>query len=108
MRAGALDLDIPFAMTTIDLGTTKIDYPIGAADVVSGIGNIGNAFLSQFIVTFDFPNNTMYLDPISGDGTIANPPSREPPSDGTARPRSCVGWPWAARRTRPASNSVTS
>jgi hypothetical protein len=80
--AGAIDLDIPFVTTTIDLGTTKIDYPIGAADVVSGIGNIGNAFLSQFIVTFDFPNNTMYLDPISGDGTIANPPV----------PGASVGW----------------
>jgi hypothetical protein len=80
--AGSVDFDIPYVTTTIDLGTTKIEYPIGAAEVVSGIGNIGNAFLSQFVVTFDFPNNTMYLDPISGDGTIADPPI----------PGASVGW----------------
>ena len=72
--AGSIPLDIPFVTTTIDLGGQKIDYPVGAADIVQGVGNIGNAFLSQFIVTFDYPNKTIYLDPVSEDGTVAAPP----------------------------------
>jgi len=72
--AGNIPLDIPFVNTTIDLGGKKIDYPVGAADIVQGLGNIGNAFLSQFVVTFDYPNKTIYLDPVSTDGTIAAPP----------------------------------
>lgn len=72
--AGSIPLDIPFVTTTIDLGGKKIDYPVGAADIVQGVGNIGNAFLSQFIVTFDYPNKTIYLDPVSTDGTVAAPP----------------------------------
>ncbi len=72
--AGNVALDIPFVTTTIDLGGMKIDYPVGAADIVQGVGNIGNAFLSQFIVTFDYPNKTIYLDPVSEDGTVAAPP----------------------------------
>ena len=72
--AGNIPLDIPFVTTTIDLGGKKIDYPVGAADIVQGLGNIGNAFLSQFVVTFDYPNKTIYLDPVSEDGTVAGPP----------------------------------
>jgi hypothetical protein len=72
--AGTFDVDIAYIPTQIGLNdTTKIDYPIGAGDIVANIGNIGNAFLSQFIVTFDFPNATIYLDPIADDDTVAPP-----------------------------------
>lgn len=72
--AGTFDVDIAYIPTQIGLNeTTTIDYPIGAGDIVANIGNIGNAFLSQFIVTFDFPNATIYLDPIADDGTVAPP-----------------------------------
>lgn len=72
--AGTFDLDMAYLPTQIGLNeTTTIDYPIAAGDLVKDIGNIGNAFLSQFVVTFDFPNATIYLDPIADDGTIAPP-----------------------------------
>lgn len=72
--AGAFDLDLAYVTSPLGLNeTTTIDYPIGAGDIVKGVGNIGNAFLSQFIVTFDFPNTTIYLDPISDDGNVAPP-----------------------------------
>ena len=74
--AGNVALDIPFVTTTIDLGGKKIDYPVGAADIVQGVGNIGNAFLSQFIVTFDYPNKTIYLDPVSA-GRNGRCPARQ-------------------------------
>ena len=72
--AGTFDIDIAYIPTQIGINeTTTIEYQIGAGDIVKDIGNIGNAFLSQFIVTFDFPNATIYLDPISDDGTVAPP-----------------------------------
>jgi hypothetical protein len=72
--AGTFDLDLPYVTTSVGLNeTTKIDYPIAAGDIVANVGNIGNAFLSQFVVTFDFPNTTIYLDPISNDGKVAPP-----------------------------------
>ena len=37
---------------------------------MAGYGNIGNSFLSQFVVTFDWSSNTMYLDPIADDGSV--------------------------------------
>jgi hypothetical protein len=80
---GSFDVDLAFVPTSIGLNeTTKINYPIGAGDIVAGVGNIGNAFLSQFVVTFDFPKSTIYLDPISGDATVA------PPSI----PGATIGW----------------
>lgn len=69
---GTFDVDLAYVPTSMGLNeTTKIDYPIGAGDIVANVGNIGNAFLSQFVVTFDFPNSTIYLDPIAK--TVAPP-----------------------------------
>jgi hypothetical protein len=71
---GSFDLDLAYVPSQVGLNeTTTIDYPIGAGDIVKDIGNIGNAFLSQFVVTFDYPNATIYLDPISDDGKVAPP-----------------------------------
>lgn len=71
---GSFDLDLAYVPSKVGLNeTTTIDYPIGAGDIVKDIGNIGNAFLSQFVVTFDYPNSTIYLDPISDDGKVAPP-----------------------------------
>jgi hypothetical protein len=80
---GAFDADLAYIPSQVGLNeTTTIEYPVAAGDIVAGIGNIGNAFLSQFIVTFDFPNSTIYLDPISDDGTVAPP----------TIPGATVGW----------------
>jgi hypothetical protein len=72
--AGSVDQEVPYVTTTIDLGGKQIDYPVAAVDIIPKVGNIGNAFLSQFVVTFDFPNKTMYLDPISADGSVSASP----------------------------------
>jgi hypothetical protein len=72
--AGTFDLEMPYVTSSLGLNeTTTIEYPIAVGDIVQDVGNIGNAFLSQFIVTFDFANTTIYLDPISDDGTVAPP-----------------------------------
>jgi hypothetical protein len=81
--AGAFDVDLAYVTSSLGLNeTTSIEYPIAAGDIVEGVGNIGNAFLSQFVVTFDFPNATIYLDPISEDGKVAPP----------TIPGATVGW----------------
>ncbi len=80
--AGAQEQDIPWVTTTLDAFGTKFDFPVGQLEIIPNAGNIGNAFLSQFVVTFDFPNNTMYLDPISDDGTLVDPPI----------PGASIGW----------------
>lgn len=72
--AGSTDQTVPFVTTTVGLGDKTIDYPIAVQDIIPNVGNMGNAFLSQYVVTFDFPNKTMYLDPVSADGAVANPP----------------------------------
>jgi predicted metalloprotease with PDZ domain len=45
-------------------------------------GNMGHSFLKNFVVTFDWPSRTMYLDPLSEDGSV--PPLGEAASAGIA------------------------
>jgi membrane-associated protease RseP (regulator of RpoE activity) len=64
------------------LGDTEVTLPVAVGDVVAGFGNIGNAFLSQFVVTFDWSTKSLYLDPIAADGSV-----------GTAAPYAGgIGW----------------
>ncbi len=35
--------------------------------LAEGQGNIGNAFLSNYVVTIDWPESTLYLDPVTDD-----------------------------------------
>ena len=70
-------LDVP-----IRFGDTEIVTPIVAADGMAPTanGNMGHSFLKNFVVTFDWSNDTMYLDPIAEDGTV--PPLPDPPGAG--------------------------
>jgi hypothetical protein len=67
---GTFEVALDFVTTPMKVGDLEIVYPVGAGDIVAGYGNIGNAFLSQFVVTFDWSTNTIYLDPIAADGSV--------------------------------------
>ena len=74
--AGAIDLTARYVPTRLELGGVAIEYPIAAVDIgTQGLGNMGNAFLSEFVVTFDWAGRKLYLDPVAEDGTI-DPPER--------------------------------
>ena len=79
---GVFDIELRSVDLPVKLGDTEVTLPVGVADLVAGFGNIGNAFLSQFVVTFDWSTKTMYLEPVAADGSI-----------GTAAPTAGgIGW----------------
>jgi PDZ domain len=81
--AGSIDLTARYVPTRLELGGVAMEYPIAAVDIgTQGLGNMGNAFLSQFIVTFDWAGRKLYLDPVAEDGAI------DPPE----RPSAGLGW----------------
>jgi hypothetical protein len=79
---GAFDVELKYVDLPMQLGDTEVTLPVGVGDLVAGIGNIGNGFLSQFVVTFDWSTKTMYLDPVAADGSFG---TAAPPAGG-------IGW----------------
>ena len=72
--AGDFDLTIPYVTTRLDLDGVAVEYPIAAVDIgTQGLGNMGNAFLGEFVVTFDWANRTIYLEPVAEDGMVSPP-----------------------------------
>ena len=82
---GTFESELPFVEVPITFGDSTLDVPIGVgAGFAPGVaGNIGHEFLKNFVVTFDWSTNTMYLDPIAVDGSIAPLPGS---------PSAAVGW----------------
>jgi len=79
---GVFDVELKNVDLPMQLGDTEVTLPVGVGDLVAGIGNIGNGFLSQFVVTFDWSTKTMYLDPVAANGSF-----------GTAAPTAgSIGW----------------
>jgi predicted aspartyl protease len=80
--AGRFANDTPYVTTPIKLasgeptpiaeGDKTADYPLGISPSLQ-LSNIGNAFLANFIPTFDFPGNTLYLSPLAEDGSLEKP-----------------------------------
>jgi hypothetical protein len=68
--AGAFEGQAQYARLPIMLGDTELSVPVVvAAGMGAGAGgNIGHMFLKNFVATFDFPNQMLYLDPLF-DGT---------------------------------------
>lgn len=72
---GSFDIRAPFVTTEVGLNeTTSLTATITAAALTGAVGNIGNGFLENFVVTFDWPASTIYLDPVF-DGTTVPAPS---------------------------------
>jgi hypothetical protein len=78
--AGTFEGTLTYAGVDMELaGLSLRDYPVAVTETLQkGEGNVGNAFLSAFVVTIDWPNSVLYLDPVSPDGSV--PPPAEPPS----------------------------
>ena len=70
--AGSFETTITFMDVPIRFGDTQIVTPILVADGMAPLadGNIGHDFLKNFVVTFDWSSNTVYLDPLAEDGSI--------------------------------------
>ena len=73
--AGTFETALTYAGVDLDIGGTAAEaYPVATLPTLAeGQGNIGNEFLDDFVVTIDWPNETLYLDPVTGDGSIPTP-----------------------------------
>jgi hypothetical protein len=59
----------------VTFGDTELSVPVTVAPGMgagSG-GNIGHGFLQNFVVTFDFPNQMLYLDPLFEGASVPDP-----------------------------------
>jgi hypothetical protein len=71
---GAFDVEGRFVDVTFRLGDRELTYPVTAADIgTQGLGNAGGAFLSEFVVTIDWADQTVYFDPVSPEGRVDPP-----------------------------------
>jgi hypothetical protein len=73
--AGAFESSSQFMRMAFPFGDTELSVPVAvAAGFGAGAdGNIGHGFLKNFVVTFDFPNQTMYLSPLFEGTTVPDP-----------------------------------
>ena len=73
--AGTYETALTFAPVDLDIGGTALDgYPVATIDLLAaGQGNIGNAFLDDFVVTIDWPGGVVYLDPVAADRSVPTP-----------------------------------
>lgn len=66
--AGSYDARVIYSPVDLALTAevTLHDYPVATIDSLQlRQGNVGNGFLDDFVVTIDWPNSVLYLDPIS-------------------------------------------
>ncbi|MFN8619778.1 MAG: PDZ domain-containing protein [Chloroflexota bacterium] len=73
--AGSFEGASQFMRMDLPFGDTDLSAPVAvAAGFGAGAdGNIGHGFLKNFVVTFDFPNQTMYLSPLFEGTTVPDP-----------------------------------
>ncbi|MCB0255984.1 MAG: alpha/beta fold hydrolase, partial [Anaerolineae bacterium] len=78
--AGSFDITRKVVNVPITLGDREITYPVTINEGMApgAAGNIGHDFLKNFVVTFDWSTNKIYLDPIAEDGSVSAP---KPPLD---------------------------
>ncbi|MFV2064439.1 MAG: aspartyl protease family protein [Chloroflexota bacterium] len=82
--AGSYDARLLFANVDLQLGDLQLDgFPVATIDSLqAGQGNIGNAFLSNYIVTIDWPQGDIYFEPVSDDARPPAPPAAKIGWDG--------------------------
>jgi predicted aspartyl protease len=78
--SGAFATRLAWAAADVALGDQRlVGLPIAASDALpEGQGIMGNAFLDDFVVTIDWGENTLYLDPLAGDPNPDVPMSVSP------------------------------
>jgi hypothetical protein len=74
--AGSFEIPIRALRIPVDVGGTEIDAQVYVGDgMAPGVaGNMGNLFLRDFVVTFDWSTRTMYLAPLGEEGGARPPP----------------------------------
>jgi hypothetical protein len=82
--AGAFESTFSGMTLPIRFGDTELETTVIVGDGMAPTtqGNIGHAFLKNFVVTFDWPNRMIHLDPLADDGSI--PPIGDAASAGLA------------------------
>ena len=67
--AGTYDARMLYSAVDLQLGALALaDYPVATIDTLQkGQGNIGNGFLRDFVLTIDWPEGLLYLDPVAED-----------------------------------------
>lgn len=78
---GSFATELVYVDVELRLGGSTVTYPVATSEALApGLGNIGNAFLRDFVVTIDWPRNTIYLDPVAPAEGVSLP--SEPASAG--------------------------
>ncbi len=75
--AGSYDARLLYASVDLGLGNQQLDgFPVATIESLqAGQGNIGNAFMSNYVVTIDWPQGNIYFDPVSDDPRPPAPPA---------------------------------
>ena len=75
--AGSYDARLLYAGVDLELGNQQLDgFPVATIESLqAGQGNIGNAFMSNYVVTIDWPQGNIYFDPVSDDPRPPAPPA---------------------------------
>lgn len=70
--AGTFEATVSGVTLPIRFGETEITTTVIVGDGMAPTtqGNMGHGFLKNFVVTFDWATRTMYLDPLSDDGSV--------------------------------------
>lgn len=72
--AGTFETELRYADLELALDGEVTGYPVAVSETLQpGVGNMGNGFLRQFVVTIDWPERMVYLDPVATDRSIDPP-----------------------------------
>lgn len=74
---GVFAADVRYAdlELTFDGAADRLAYPVAASDAIAaGVGIMGNTFLREFVVTIDWPERKVYLQPVAADRSVRPPP----------------------------------
>jgi predicted aspartyl protease len=75
--AGSFDARLLYDDVDLALGDQQLDgFPVATFESLeAGQGNIGNAFLLNYVVTIDWPEQRIYFDPRTDDSNPPLPPA---------------------------------
>ncbi len=70
--AGAFESRLTSIQLPVSIGGTEITTTVFVGDGMAPLtaGNMGHLFLQNFVVTFDWSTETMYLDPLAKDRSV--------------------------------------